>query len=327
MIIAKAPLRLTFGGGGTDLPSYYRQFGASGISVAIDKYVYIALHKNFQSGFILKYSQMERPESVDEVKHPIIREALKMEGIRPSLEIVSFADIPQGTGLGSSGAFTVALLKALSIHNRSHVSEVELAEKACEIEIDRLQQPIGKLDQYSSAFGGVTRYIFNRDDTVQVESVKITEEARSRLEDGLVLYFTGFSRNASDVLADQKKRTQAADAEMIKNLHFSQDVSNSTLSALESGNLDEFGKLLSVHWENKRKRSPAMSNASIDQAYSEALLNGAVGGKLVGAGGGGFLMFYAKDQELLRKRMEKFNYQEIRFSFDYQGVRVVSGEK
>jgi D-glycero-alpha-D-manno-heptose-7-phosphate kinase len=323
MIITRAPLRLTFGGGGTDLPSYYRKFGGELIAGAIDKYVYISLHATFQREFIIKYSQYERVTKATDVKHPIIREALLAYGVEPQLEVVSMADIPDGTGLGSSGAFTVALLKAIAFHQRVPALAETLAAQACDIEINKLGAPIGKQDQYASAFGGLTRFVFHKDDTVEVAPVKVPSETLHQLEDHLMLFFTGYSRSAGSVLADQKKRSESMDAEMLKNLHYTKDLGQESRKALEGGDLKKFGELMHTHWENKRKRSAGMTLSAIDKAYEVARDNGALGGKLIGAGGGGFLMFYATDQRLLREAMAKQKLEEVRFKFDFEGVKTV----
>jgi D-glycero-alpha-D-manno-heptose-7-phosphate kinase len=324
MIITRAPLRITFGGGGTDLPSYYRQFGGQLVAGGIDKYIYIALHKIFPNEFIIKYSQYERVASIAEIKHPIIREVLKSHHVEPKLEIASHADIPDGTGLGSSGSFTVALLKAISFYKRQHLLTEEIAKEACDIEINRLEQPVGKQDQYAAAFGGITSFTFHKDDTVEIHPVPVSSETLHELEDNLLLFFTGYSRSASAVLADQKKKSETLDKDMLNNLHFTKELGIDSQKALVSGDLGEFAKLMNVHWENKKKRSSGMSKSAIDQAYQVALDNGALGGKLIGAGAGGFLMFYAKDNVLLRKAMAKEGLEEVRFKFDFEGAKVVS---
>ena len=324
MIITRAPLRLTFGGGGTDLPSYYRKFGGELVSAAIDKYVYIGLHRTFSREFIIKYSQYERVATAKEILHPIIREILTRRNVEPRLEIISLADIPDGTGLGSSGAFSVALLKAISFYQRQSVLTEQIAQEACDIEINALSQPVGKQDQYAAAFGGVTRFIFHKDESVEVIPVKLSPETLHSLEDDLLLFFTGFSRSAGTVLSDQKIKTESLDKEMLANLHFTKELGVASFKALESDNLGEFARLLDVHWENKRKRTSGMSKSAIDQAYQVAKDNGALGGKLIGAGGGGFLMFFTKQHELLRAAMLKEGLDEVRFKFDFEGVKAVT---
>ncbi len=324
MILTRAPLRITFGGGGTDLPSYYRQFGGELVAAAIDKYIYIALHRVFPNEFIIKYSQFERVATAAEIKHPIIRQALLDHKIDPRLEIVSLADIPDGTGLGSSGSFTVSLLKALNYYQRENVLTETLAEEACDIEINKLKQPIGKQDQYIAAFGGITSFIFHKDDSVEVKPVKISQDTLHNLEDDLLLFFTGYSRSASNVLSEQKSKTESMDKEMINNLHFTKELGFSSKIALEAGDLKEFANLMNVHWENKKKRSSAMSKSAIDRAYEVARESGALGGKLIGAGAGGFLMFYTKNHGELRAAMAKEGLEEVRFKFDFEGAKVVS---
>lgn len=324
MIITRAPLRLTFGGGGTDLPSYYRKFGGELVSGAIDKYIYIAVHKTFSREFIIKYSQYERVSSIEDVKHPIIREVLARHNVEPQLEIISLADIPDGTGLGSSGAFSVALLKAISYYKRQPSLTEAVAAEACDIEINKLGQPVGKQDQYASAFGGITRFIFNKDESVEVHPVKVSTETLQDLEDHLLLFFTGFSRSAATVLADQKAKSEAMDKEMLDNLHFTKELGQASFKSLEQGDLTEFGRLMHTHWENKRKRTNGMTKSAIDHAYDAARANGAIGGKLIGAGGGGFLMFYTKDQVGVRAAMAQEGLSEVRFRFDFEGVRAVN---
>ncbi|MCC6276288.1 MAG: galactokinase [Oligoflexia bacterium] len=324
MILTRAPLRITFGGGGTDLPSYYRKFGGELVAAAIDKYIHIALHKIFPNEFIIKYSQIERTPHLEEIKHPIIREVLRFHGVDPRLEILSMADIPDGTGLGSSGSFTVALIKAISFYKRQHLLTQELAEEACDIEINKLGAPIGKQDQYAAAYGGITCFKFNKDDTVTVEPVHISPETLHSLEDDLLLFFTGYSRSASAVLSEQKKKSESLDKDMLENLHFTKELGIQSRKTLESGDLKEFARLMHVHWENKKKRSQSMTKSDIDNAYNVAMDNGALGGKLIGAGAGGFLMFYTKDHSLLRNAMSKLNLEEVRFKFDFEGAKVVS---
>jgi len=324
VIIARSPLRITLGGGGTDLPSYYREHEGFLIAAAIDKYVYVTVMRPFSPGIYLKYSSLEHVEQVADVRHPIIREALEMQQLRtPQVEITTLADIPAGTGLGSSGSFTTALLKALHTHRRKAVHSQELAEQACHIEIDRLREPIGKQDQFISAVGGLTCFTFHRDERVDIEPLRISNRTLFDLEDNLLLFFTGFNRAARTILKDQQSRSQAADPSMLQNLHYIKGLAYQSREALESGNLPRFGELLHEHWEHKKRRSGGMSNPRIDEWYSLAMKNGAVGGKLVGAGGGGFLMFYASDRVRLRQAMSDAGLEEVRFRFDFEGTKVV----
>lgn len=324
MIIARSPLRITLGGGGTDLPSYYREHEGFLIAATIDKYVYVTVMRPFTEGIFLKYSNIEHVENVDEVKHPIIREAIKAVGFNtPQIEITTLADIPAGTGLGSSGSFTTALLKALYAHRKRLLHPDDLAEIACDIEINRLQEPIGKQDQYIAAYGGITCFTFHKNDSVDAEPLKISMDTLFDLEDNLLLFFTGFSRSAGNILKDQKMRTLQSDEEMLQNLHYVKELGYRCKKVLEDGDTVLFGELMHEHWEHKRKRSNGMSNSQIDQWYELGLANGAIGGKLVGAGGGGFLMFYAKERNKLRHAMYKAGLEEVRFGFDFEGTKII----
>lgn len=325
MIITRSPLRVSLGGGGTDLSSYYSDHGGFLVAAAIDKYVYITKHRTFQEEIIIKYSKLERVQSVDQIEHPIVREALKLVGItEPHLELTSMADIPGGTGLGSSGSFTTALLKALHTSQKNLLSPADLAAQACDIEINRLGEPIGKQDQYIAAIGGITAFTFHRDGRVEYRPVRLAEETLYNLEDNLLLFFTGYSRSASTILKDQNDRSKQQDAAMLDHLHFTKDLGYQSLACLESGNLEEFARLMDVHWQRKKARSTGMSNTRINEWYDLAMQSGALGGKLIGAGGGGFLMFYAADKTKLRHAMRTAGLQEVRFRFDFEGSKVVA---
>lgn len=324
MIIARSPLRITLGGGGTDLPSYYRDHEGFLIAAAIDKYVYVNVMRPFTPGIYLKYSELEHVEQIVDVKHPIIREALHLLGFRtPQVEITTLADIPAGTGLGSSGSFTTALLKALYTHRKRHLHQEELAELACFIEMDRLGEPIGKQDQYIAALGGLTCFNFHKDDKVTANPLAVSMKTMFDLEDNLLLFFTGFSRRAGDILKEQQDKSEHHDEEMLKNLHFVKDLGFRSKAALEAGQTLLFGELMHEHWEHKKRRSGGMSNPQIDEWYELGMKNGAVGGKLVGAGGGGFLMFMASDCDKLREAMRRAGLEEVRFRFDFEGAKVV----
>ncbi|HEX4231930.1 MAG TPA: galactokinase [Bryobacteraceae bacterium] len=324
MIITRSPLRVTLGGGGTDLPSYYREHSGFLIAAAIDEYIYIMLHDTFVPDFIIKYSKLERVDRVEDIEHPIIRESIKLLEIEPKyIEMASMADMPAGTGLGSSGSFTTALLKALHTHKKNLIHPAELAEQACDIEINRLQEPVGKQDQYIAAYGGITCFQFCPDGKVTAWPLRITEETRYNLEDNLLLFFTGYSRSASSVLKEQDDKSKAMDSAMIDNLHRVKDLAFQSQEALESGDLHEFARLMDVHWQNKKKRSRNMSSGPIDEWYSYALQNGALGGKLIGAGGGGFLMFYTEEKSRLRHAMRDKGLTEVRFRFDFEGTKVM----
>ena len=324
MIIARSPLRVTLGGGGTDLPSYYEKFGGFLIAAAIDKYVYITVHDTFVPDLIVKYSELERVPDASKLKHPILREAFALVGMDGhALELTSMADIPAGTGLGSSGSFTTALLKALHAHKKNLVHPAELAAQACEVELDRLKEPIGKQDQYIAAYGGVTCFKFLENGKVEAWPLKLSRETHDELEDNLLLFFTGYSRSASVILKEQDTKSKLDDKSMIENLHFVKDLGLQSQRALESGNLAEFARLMDVHWQRKKQRSGGMSNPRINEWYDLAMANGALGGKLIGAGGGGFLMFYAGNKTKLRHAMRRAGLKEVRFRFDFEGTKLV----
>jgi D-glycero-alpha-D-manno-heptose-7-phosphate kinase len=324
MIIARSPLRVTLGGGGTDLPSYYEKFGGFLIAAAIDKYVYITLHDTFVPDLLAKYSELERVTDAAKLKHPILREAFALVGMDGHfLELTSMADIPAGTGLGSSGSFTTAVLKALHAHKRSLIHPAELAAQACEVELDRLKEPIGKQDQYIAAYGGITCFTFSQNGKVEARQLKLSRETRDNLEDNLLLFFTGYSRSASAILKEQDQKSKSDDKGMIENLHFVKDLGLKSQAALEGDNLHEFARLMDVHWQRKKQRSGGMSNPKINEWYDLAMANGALGGKLIGAGGGGFLMFYSEDKVKLRHAMTRAGLQEVRFRFDFEGTKLV----
>jgi D-glycero-alpha-D-manno-heptose-7-phosphate kinase len=326
MIITRSPLRITLGGGGTDLPSYYRRYGGFLIAAAIDKYVYVTVTRPFIEGIYLKYSKLEQVETIDEVEHPIIREAFRLLGFTtPQIEITTLADIPAGTGLGSSGSFSTALLKALYAHRRHLLHPHEVAELACDIEINRLGEPIGKQDQYAAAYGGVTCFTFNPDDSVNACPLKVDMEALYELEDNLLLFFTGFSRSAGSILKDQKQRSEQLETTMLQNLRYVKDLGMQSRQALECGKPALFGELMHEQWEHKKRRSGAMSNPQIDEWYELGRKSGAIGGKLVGAGGGGFLLFYSENHRQLRCAMARAGLEEMRFRFDFEGTKVLIG--
>lgn len=294
------------------------------ISAAIDRYVYATINRPFDKGIFLKYAKLEAVTTVDEIQHRIIREALRAENLTtPQIEITTLADIPAGTGLGSSGSFTTALLKALAAFRKRHLSHEELAQLACKLEIEQLREPVGKQDQYIAALGGVTCFTFNQDETVIANPLALSVDAMNGLEDNLLLFFTGYSRSASGILQDQNQKSLQQDPVMIQNLHYVKELGYRSKECLESGDLESFGELMNEHWEHKKARSQGMSNQDIDHWYEVAKANGAIGGKLVGAGGGGFLMFLARDRDKLRAEMAKLPLEEVRFRFDFEGTKVL----
>ena len=324
MILVRSPLRITLGGGGTDLPSYYLENEGFLISASINKYVYVSVMKPFTKGIYLKYSEIENVKSISKIKHPIIRETLKtINHKEDQIEITTLADIPSGTGLGSSGSFGTALIKALHIHNKLNIDQDNLAEFACDIEMNKLKEPIGKQDQYISVIGGITVFEFKKNNKVKYKPLNLKKSTFYNLEDRLLLFFTGYSRSAGKILKNQDDRSSKKDKDIIENLNYVKKLGVQSMVALENNDIDQFGLIMNEHWENKKRRSKKMSNLKIDQWYNYAIANGALGGKLVGAGGGGFLMFLASDPQKLRNAMSKINLPEVRFSFDFEGTKPV----
>jgi D-glycero-alpha-D-manno-heptose-7-phosphate kinase len=319
LIFVRAPLRISLGGGGTDVPSWYREYGGFLVSGAIDKYVYILTHTAFQKRYRMKYSEFEEVDDPREIRHPILREALVRHWEGDPLEIASLADVPAGTGLGSSGAYTVGVLKSLAVARSVAVTPGRLAEEACEIEIDVLGEPVGKQDQYAAAHGGICAYTFHADDTVDVEPLDLAPETLKGLAHNFLLFFTGEARSASTILADQVARTREHDAAMLENLEHIKEIGHESRRLLEAGDLDRYGELMHEHWETKRARSPGVATHRVDDLYTLALRSGALGGKLVGAGGGGFLLVYAPRPDDTRQAMAAAGAPELRFGFEFQG--------
>lgn len=325
MIITRTPLRISLGGGGTDLPSYYRASPNGGflVAAAIDKYVYIAINRYFGKDLLLKYSSIERVAKPEDVMHPLLREALIVSGVTGGVEISSMADIPGGTGLGSSGAFIVGVLKALTTQRHQPSSNTELAELACHVEIDRLHAPVGKQDQYIAAVGGVTAFEYRSDNTVKVRPVRIPEEARAELEENLLLFYTGVSRSAAAELGSQDSGSAISGRDITKNLDLVKELGYESHAALEAGDMKRFGGLLTEQWRLKLDRAPSDLHREIDDWLGKGIEAGAVGGKLVGAGGGGFVLFYAETKVQLRTAMKELGLEEVRFGFDYDGVSTI----
>ena len=323
MIITRTPMRISIGGGGTDLPSYYRKFGGFVISAAINKYVYITINRAFFDGFFLKYSELEHAATYDEIRHPLIREALRLQAMERGLEIVSIADVPAGTGLGSSGSFLVGLMHALHAHKRQPVDAETLACEAIEIEMNRLGEPVGKQDQYIAAYGGLTCQEYRPDDSVAVTPLRLGEAKVCELRNSLMLFFVGYTRQANALLQDQQQRSLQGDAEMLDGLHFVKELGHQIKGVLEAGDIPRFGELMHQHWLRKRARSAGMSNSLIDGLYDLARdRGGATGGKLVGAGGSGFLLFHTHDRRRLRSVMTEAGLREMDFTFDFDGSMV-----
>lgn len=325
MIITRSPLRISLGGGGTDIKSYYQNHGGYVISAAINKYVYTSIIEPYSDGIYLKYSSHERANKINNIKHPIIREVLKNLNLKKKkrIEITTLADIPSGTGLGSSGSFTNSLVKALYSFNNLNISKTALAEFSCNIEIKKLKRPVGKQDQYISSYGGIKSLIINKKGNVNVKKIILSDKTFHKLEENLVLFFTGYTRSASKILKKQDNDSKKNLDKMIENLTEVKKMGYLTKKLLENNDLDQYAELMKYHWLKKLERSNNISNKKINYIYNEALKNGAKGGKLVGAGGGGFLMFYAKDKKKLIKKMNNFNLKELKFNFDFQGTKTL----
>jgi D-glycero-alpha-D-manno-heptose-7-phosphate kinase len=326
MIITRAPLRIPLGGGGTDLPSYYSEYGGFILSAAIDKFVFINVNRPKTDDAIrLKYSETEIVRSIEEVRHPLFRESLRYLNVEGNIEIASLADVPAGTGLGSSGSFLVSLLAALHTLQRRHLSTQQLAEAACDIEIQRAAQPVGKHDQYLAAYGGLTCLEIDKDGAVEVRPLSISAHSEDELRNNLLVFFTGIVRRSFDILQQQQQATVAGDKSVVDSLHLTKDIGLQVKAALEAGNLDWFGELLDTHWQNKKRRSGKISDPRLDEVYDDARKNGALGGKLMGAGGGGFFLFYCPNGKKgrLRDAMAKHGLREMPFAFDHEGAKVL----
>jgi D-glycero-alpha-D-manno-heptose-7-phosphate kinase len=320
VIFSRAPLRLSLGGGGTDLPSYYREHGGFLVSGAIDKYVYILTHTVFQRRYRMKYSELEEVDEIGQIRHPILRETLLRHWRGSPLEIASVADVPAGTGMGSSGAYTVCLLKGLAQARKTSITPWALAEAACEIEMDVLGEPVGKQDPYVAAHGGICAYTFHPDGRVDVEPLELDPGVLRRLRDHLLLFYTGEARAAAMVLADQDERSKAGDEQMLENLHNTKELGRRSCELLRTGDLETYAELMHEHWQNKRLRSPGMTDERIDRLYTLARRSGALGGKLVGAGGGGFLLVYAPRPEDTRQALAAGGASELTFDFEFGGA-------
>jgi D-glycero-alpha-D-manno-heptose-7-phosphate kinase len=324
MIITRTPLRISIGGGGTDLPSYYSRFGGFVISAAINKYVYINVNPSFFPGYFLKYSETEHAHSYDEIRHPLLREALRMHEIPRNIEIVSVADVPAGTGLGSSGSFLVGVVHALHAYKRQPVTAEQLACEAIEIEMNRLKEPVGKQDQYIAAYGGMMCQEYRADGSAVITPLRVSQSVLWELRDSLMMFFVGYTRSASELLKDQKQRSEDGDKQMIEGLHFVKQLGGEIKVALEAGDVGRFGEMMHEHWMRKRGRSSGMSSNRIDELYEQARTRGgATGGKLVGAGGSGFLLFHTNDRRKLRAVMAEAGVHEMDFAFDFDGSVVL----
>lgn len=326
MILARAPLRISLGGGGTDLPSYYSHYGGFILSAAINKYVYVYVNRPAADDLIrVKYSRYEQVSSVDEITHDLVRPTLKLLNLTSGLEIVSMADVPDGTGLGSSGSYMVSLLTALHEFKRDKIPTQIIAEEACHVEMDLAGHPVGKHDHYLAAFGGITCLEIQKDGKVQVTPLNISRTTVDDLRSQVMIFFTGVTRSSRQILQEQKDKTQQADQTVVDSLHYTKELGYRIKEALEKGDMDLFGKLLDEHWENKKKRSGSITDGRIDKLYSMSKAAGAIGGKLIGAGGGGFLMIYCGNSAKagVRSVLTSEGLREMPFDLDYEGAKVL----
>lgn len=321
MIISRTPLRISFAGGGSDLPSYYLKHGGAVLSTTIDKYIYIAVHRYFSSNqSLLKYSQTELVNNNDEIQHPLFRECMKLVDVT-GLDISSMADVPAGTGLGSSSAFAVSLLNVLHAYKHEAVSAEYLASTACDIEINRLGDPIGKQDQYAAAYGGLNFIQFNYDGSVDVQKVVMNPAVKKQLERNLILLYTGTKHSASAILREQGKEMQRLDKQQV--MHKMVEMAYELKDVLEHNQIDDFGRILNEGWLLKRSLANSISNPLVDTLYEQGMEAGALGGKLLGAGGAGFVLFYCPEdkQESFRKQMSA--YTEMPFKFENYGSKII----
>lgn len=323
MIISRTPLRMSFVGGGSDLPVFYRKHGGAVVSTAINQYVYITVNPKFDQGIRVSYSRTEEASKVDRIRHPLVREALKLTGIEGGIEITSVADIPaKGTGLGSSSSFTVGLLHALHAHSERHASAEQLARECCEIEIERCQEPIGKQDQYAAAYGGLNHIRFLPDDSVIVEPIICKRETLHKIQDRMLVFYTGLTRSASEVLRRQQtslrggRKKQNAMKRMVQ-------LAEDLKSELQRNNVEALGEIIHENWELKRSLSDGISNPQIDAWYSKARAAGAQGGKLLGAGSGGFLMFCAPKEQHDAITRSLSDLRRMDFRFEPQGSKII----
>jgi len=326
MIITRTPFRVTLGGGGTDLPSYYSKYGGFIFSFTLDKYMYINLKRALTDDLIrIKYNISETVENLSDVKHGIARECLRKTGFSKGIEIASMADIPAGSGLGSSSAYTVGLLNALHNLKKDYLSLQDLAEEACEIEIDLLKRPMGKQDQYLSTFGGFLVMDISKDGFVKVSKAEVSVSTLDELNRNLLMFYTGENRQSQSILLKQDVATKNNEKKVLDSLHYIKESGYKILEIVESGNITELGLMFDNHWKYKKKISSAVTNPKFDKIYEVAKKNGAIGGKISGAGGGGFFTFYCEDkQDILRQSMKQEGLRELRYDFDFEGTKVLA---
>jgi D-glycero-alpha-D-manno-heptose-7-phosphate kinase len=325
MIIARTPFRITLGGGGTDLPGYYSRHGGFVLSAALNKYMFIYLNTPIVDDLVrVKYSKSETVEDVAQLQHTLCREALRLFGIRRAIEVISMADVPAGTGLGSSSCYVVGLLNALHTLSRRPVSRQQLAEEACRIELDVLGRPIGKQDQYLAAFGGITALHIGRDGVVDVEPIVPSPECLEDLESHILLFYTGLSRSTEEILAEQTRDLRRDDSAVAAHYSRIKEIGLEIYAHLKRGNVRRFGEMLDEHWQAKKKLGSGIANPRIDRLYDLARANGALGGKISGAGGGGFFLFYAEEgKKELRRAMQAEGLREMSFRVDFEGSKIL----
>jgi D-glycero-alpha-D-manno-heptose-7-phosphate kinase len=327
MIITRTPFRITLGGGGTDLPSYYKKYGGFLISAAINKYMYITVNQRFEESIRVSYSKTETVNKISDIEHPIVREALNLLDIKSGMEITSIADLPSGSGVGSSGSFTVGLLNALHAYKREYLTPKELAEEAFYVEAEILNEPVGKQDQYIAAYGGLISMDIDRNGEVTVDTQVLSEDIMDQFESNTLFFYTGLQRKASEILSQQTKSIKMDENAIINSMHQIKEIGRQCLVKLKKGDVDWFGKSLDLHWNIKKQISPKMTDKEIDRWYKLAIQNGALGGKIIGAGGGGFFIFYCSNinnKSRLRQVMAQQGLKkEVRLKIDYEGSKVL----
>jgi D-glycero-alpha-D-manno-heptose-7-phosphate kinase len=324
LIVSRTPFRLSLGGGGTDLPGYYSKYGGFFISGAVNKYMHIVLNDRFEPGIRVSYSQTEIVDSASSIRHPTVRETLLHLNYNGRIEIVSLADVPAATGLGSSGSFAVGLLNALYVHQRILKTPEQIAEEACYIAMNRLHEPSGKQDEYAASLGGIKSYDVDMNGNVSPKELRIGPETLDELEHGIMMFYTGIKRSANDILGSQRDKMASNDDGAVEKMHAIKSIGYESRKALESGDLRKFGELLNEHWTIKRGVTDGMTTQGIDRWYALARRNGALGGKLVGAGGGGFLMLYCEEgRREVRAALAKEGLVEMKFRFDFEGSKVI----
>ncbi len=326
MIVTRTPFRITLGGGGTDLPAYYKKYGGFIFSAGINKYMFIDANRSVADDLVrLKYSKAETVKSADELKNDLAKKVLQYLGIKKNIEISSISDIPGGTGLGSSSCYTVGLLHTLHTLRREYVSLDQLAEEDFHIEAELLKRPIGKQDPYMAAFGGLTVLDIEKNGKVNIRKANISMETADNLNNNLLVFFTGQTRSADEILQEQSSGVKEKKKDVVESMHFIKELGYKILEAAEAGNIDAIGKMFDEHWQYKKKISTKMSNPIFDKIYASALQSGALGGKISGAGGGGFFTFYVPgDQKNTRETMRNFGLREMRYRFDFEGSKVVT---